>query len=570
MCSYTWFTYSPFRWAMMSSMPDILHVGPPIQRSAVVAATGPQQHHFDLPPSPGTVVGAASRRLHRRRAHRRRGRHRHRARHRRLFQTDLSLDDALHRVEPSAQTRDTLGRADRVAGLHPSTHARNIFTTLSGNAFAPIAALLTMPILSYSLGVDGRGQVAAATAPLILATTAATFGIPEAVTYLVARTPTLKRAAARRGAWLIFIAGLLATAGSVLVADTLAGNDPTIAGLIVVASTALAPSLIVLVIRGGAAGSQRWRLVAAEQATTAGIRLAAISGLALGGWLSPLTATISIAFAPVIGGVVYLPLRRPRQGMRIPDLDVLVPMRHLLGYGSRVWIGSLSGILLARLDQVIMIPLSNAYELGLYAVAVGISEVILILNLAVRDVTFASDAASRDDGRLCASARISGFLSICLAILLAAALPIGIPLLFGADFAPAVSACFWLLAAVALSTSGAIAGAGLSARGRPGLRSMSLLAACVINVIALIVLVPEYGAVGAAIATFVGNLVASGLNLLAMWKVGGLRPHRFYGLRRSDVRLLCGKACGAGPKFLRRSSRKRSRTNTRRGVHSSH
>jgi O-antigen/teichoic acid export membrane protein len=58
--------------------------------------------------------------------------------------------------------------------------------TALGNAVTPVAALVTLPILSYTLGVTGRGEIAAATAPLLLAVTAATFGIPEAVAYLVA------------------------------------------------------------------------------------------------------------------------------------------------------------------------------------------------------------------------------------------------------------------------------------------------------------------------------------------------------------------------------------------------
>lgn len=445
-----------------------------------------------------------------------------------------------------------LRRADRPtrdAPPPPGTHAGRIFTSVVGNAFAPIAAIITMPILSYSLGVDGRGAVAAATAPLILATSAATIGIPEAVTYLVARSPLLRRSVARRGAWLILIAGLVATAASVLLAPTLAGDNTGIAGLIMVASAALAPSLVVLVVRAGAAGLHRWRLVAAEQAATAGIRLGAIAGLAVGGWLTPLTATIVLAFAPVVGGVAYLPLRAA--GPAAPDVDqaVPVPVRHLLGYGSRVWIGSLSGVLLARLDQVVMTPLSSPYELGLYAVVVGISEVTLILNLAVRDVTFASDAAARDDERLCTSARIAGFLSLGLGLTVAAALPVGIPLLFGPEFAAAVPAGYWLLAAVVVSTPGAIVGAGLGARGRPGLRSLSLSVACVGNIAALVVLVPLLGATGAAIATLIGNVIAGGLNVLLIRKVSGISPVRLFGLRRSDLHLLSDLLAGPTRRF---------------------
>lgn len=188
-----------------------------------------------------------------------------------------------------------------------------------------------------------------------------------------------------------------------------------------------------------------------------------------------------------------------------------------------------------------MTPLSSAYQLGLYAVAVNISDVALILHSAVRDVTFAADASGQDDDRLCASARISGLASMGFGLVLAAMVPVGLPLLFGHAFKPAIPATFLLLAAVVLVTPGSIAGAGLSARGRPGLRSMSLVVASLVNLVALIVLVPHYGAIGAAWATFVGNVVTSQLNILSLHRVSGIPIGNFYGIRRSDLRIIAAK-----------------------------
>jgi O-antigen/teichoic acid export membrane protein len=306
------------------------------------------------------------------------------------------------------------------------------------------------------------------------------------------------------------------------------------------ASLALTPTLLILVLRACAAGLQRWRLVAYEQALTAVLKLAGIAGLALVGDLTPLTAVIVLAVTPVLGGLAYLPLRRHSSAAAVFEHPPVATAR-VLSYGSRIWIGSLSGVLLARLDQAIMTPLSGTYQLGLYAVAVSVSDVALILNSAVRDVTFASDASTRDDERLVASARISGLMSLAIGLLLAACLPLGLPLLFGADFSPAVPAAFILLAAVVLVIPGSIAGAGLSARGRPGMRSLSLLVACVLNVGALFLLVPGLGAVGAALATLVGNIVASQLNIFCINRVSRIPLRDFYGFRRSDLAIISAK-----------------------------
>jgi O-antigen/teichoic acid export membrane protein len=416
-----------------------------------------------------------------------------------------------------------------------------MITTALGNAVTPAAALISMPILTYALGVDGRGQIAAATAPLLLATTAATFGVPEAVTYLVAKTPATLRFARRRGAALIALAGVLGTLVSIAASPILAADTPGLGRLIVIASLALLPTLLVLILRASASGLHAWRLVAMEQAISAVIRLVAIAALALSGHLTPTTATIVIAIAPVIGGLAYLELPKLAELARGAEPHSVVGYRPVVSYGSRIWLGSLSGVLLSRLDQVVMTPLSSAYQLGLYAVAVNISDVALILHSAVRDVTFASDAAARDDDRLCASARISGAASIVFGVVLAACIPFGLPLLFGRDFAPAIPSAFVLLVAVVMVTPGSIAGAGLSARGRPGLRSMSLLVASIVNVIALFLLVPSMGAMGAAIATLIGNVTTSQLNIFSMSRVNGIAAKRFYGLRRSDVRLVRAK-----------------------------
>src|ERR1700712_393600 len=87
--------------------------------------------------------------------------------------------------------------------------AKNLIGTSAANLFQPLVALATAPMLARSLGVNGRGQFAAATVPLMLVTAIATLGMPEATVYLVARL--------RRDAWRTFRASatVLAAAGAV-------------------------------------------------------------------------------------------------------------------------------------------------------------------------------------------------------------------------------------------------------------------------------------------------------------------------------------------------------------------
>ncbi len=409
--------------------------------------------------------------------------------------------------------------------------------SLFGHAFPMLVALFSGPILAQALGVEGRGQVAAATAPLTLMVTVATIGVPEAVTWVIARSPGLARNAAGRGILILAIAGLIATAAVALTPGLLSGGDASVQQLIVIASLAIVPNLLVGVLRGVASAMQAWRLVTIERVLTSSLRLFALIPFWLTGTLTPLVATITIAAMPALGALVYI-----RQMRRLPPRATDVPrearVRGLMGYGLRIWVGALSGILLSRIDQVLMTPLAGTYQLGLYVVAVSVSELPLIIHLSVRDVTFVSDASESVDERLSASARISTTLCAGAAIFIGVTMLWWLPLLFGEGFREAIPVAAVLLLAVVLNTPGSIAGSGLSARGRPGLRSTSLTIACAVNIALLILLVPAYGAMGAAIATLVGNVLFSNVNLIFLRRVFGIRPSQFYGIRRSDIATL--------------------------------
>lgn len=410
----------------------------------------------------------------------------------------------------------------------------NMLTSFVGNMFPALVALISGPILAQALGVTGRGEVAAGHAPLALISTLATFGIPEAVTYVVAVSPGLARLAARRAAWLLIATGAAGMGAVYLAAGWLSGGVDSTRNLILISSLAIIPTLLVGVLRGVASARQQWRMVATERISSSGLRLLVILILWASDALSPLSATIVLAAMPLFGALAYIPLPRLIRDVDGTQME-LATTRHLASYGSRIWLGSVAGIMLTRIDQTLMTGLSSAYALGLYVVAVTVSELPLMINSAVRDVTFATDAAKRESNRLEQTARISFVVCVAAGSALGVSMIWWLPFLFGDGFREAVPVAAVLLAAVVLGTPGSIGGAGLSARGRPGLRSISLIIAALINVVLLIVLVPSMGAMGAAIATLVGNLLSANLNLIFLRKVAGVSILQFYAVKWADV-----------------------------------
>jgi O-antigen/teichoic acid export membrane protein len=394
-------------------------------------------------------------------------------------------------------------------------------------------ALISAPILAQSLGVTGRGEVAAATAPLLLAVNAITLGLPEAITYFTAsgkRDPTRVIA---KGSLYLTILGLVGSLALWLLAPILAPQESPIFEAMSLSALALTPCLILGGMRAFAAGQGRWTLISAERFFSAAVRLVGFLILVVFDSLTVLSASITIAASSFAGLIIYLCLigKKPviQSGSRLRRKTPL------LSFGMRVWLGALTGILLSRLDQVLMIPLSTVYQIGLYAVAVSISEVTLIFNSAVRDVLFSAESVKTNSSRLTRASRVSTLLTLIGAIAVGISSIWLVPLLFGKDFAPSVIVIQILLLGVVLGNPGSVAGAGLSARGRPGLRSIALAIAFVCNLAAVFLLVPGLGAVGAAWATVAGNVTAGMLCVIFMRTHFGFSIANFFGIRPGDL-----------------------------------
>lgn len=394
--------------------------------------------------------------------------------------------------------------------------------TSVGNLAGPAVGLITAPLLAISLGVEGRGELAAATAPLILASNAVTLGLPDALTYHIARRSGSKRRLIITSLLILGILGVVASGFIVVLSPFLAKGSFELAELISLAGLGVAPALIMAGLRALAVGQQRWGLVTAEKYVGSLSRLAAFLISWSSGVLDLRVATVLMAVTTFCGLVVYLGLLWGRRGEtgHSPSL-VASPSRAIVSYGLRIWAGSLSGILLVRLSQTIMLPLSDAYELGLFVVAVTLSEAALVFNSAVATVTFAQQSVENDNERLATAARTSTAVTALLSVVIGSLGIWALPVFFGPDFQAAWPALAILLVAAVAGNPGSVAGQGLNARGRPELRSVSLLIALAFNVLAMIYLVPLLGSVGAALAQLVGNVAAAYMNLTWLkWKFG--------------------------------------------------
>ena len=418
---------------------------------------------------------------------------------------------------------------------------RGVAITTIGSFIPPAVTLASQVLLAHSLGVDGRGQVAASTAPLMLAVALLTLGLPEALTYLVARGGS-GRIVRQLGISFaaLGVSGLVGTFLIGVLAQPLSAGSLKLAQLITIASAALVPALLTAALRGVAIGAQGWWLVTAERTLAASLQLVAVWVLFEVGRLTPTTATLAIAVTTFIGGVVYIASPRWWAALHGPP-DSPEPMSSRTRFGSyafRIWVGSIAGIILLRLDQVVMTPLVGVKELGIYVVAVNINNVALLFNGAVGQVMFAVESADPSNLRVGRAARMTFLATLFGGGVLTATAPWMIPILFGPEFEHAAPVVGVLALAYALSIPGSVAGVALVARGHPGLRSLTTSIAAVAYVVAMLVLIPKYGALGAALAMLVGTVLPSYANIYLLHRYCDVPLSEFYRFRAADLHIL--------------------------------
>lgn len=374
----------------------------------------------------------------------------------------------------------------------------------------------------------------------MLGVAALTLGLPEGATFAVARRQRGLRLPVALAMLLLLSVGIAGCLVIGMLADLLSGGDPALAAMIVLASCAMAPALLVSLVRGVFAGLLDWSRIAWERTLASVLRLVGVAALAVVGELTPLSATLVIAASTFLGGVVYLIPARRREISHGPLLHEPIhpkaTLPGLLGYAIRHWFGGLAGVVLMRVDQVLMTPLSSVSELGLYAIAVSVSEVVLVFNSAVREVIFASQASSVDMTRAATAARVSTLVTIFVSIGVAAMSPLVFPILFGTQFSDAVPVTWVLLLAIVVGNPGSVAGSLLAARNRPEARSASIVVGAAMNVVLVFALVPQLGAIGAAAATFAGNAIAGTMNVIWLRALFKVPPSEYYLLRVDDIR----------------------------------
>jgi O-antigen/teichoic acid export membrane protein len=383
--------------------------------------------------------------------------------------------------------------------------------TMGTNVLMAGLALVSSLLAARLLGPIGRGELAAIqTWPMLLAALMP-LGVPEALIYFSAREPQ------RAGRWLTTAIGValvscvpFALVGYLLMPRLLSAQSDAVVNAARVYLWILPIQAVVGMLPHPLRGRQDllfWNIV---------------RPLANLVWIGVLTLHIllhmndpvSISEKNLIALVLLaVPLgliiiRRIQSPFR-PSISLAPP---LLRFGGPLVLSTLPSMLNLRLDQLLMAGFLGSRQLGFYVVGVAWSSAVAPLVTAVGITLLPRVAAVQPEMQaslLAQSTRLGMFLAIFSGIITAVAAPISIPLLYGADFAPAIPVAIILSLAGGVSAFNQVLDAGALALARPRFVLFAESSGLIATLGLLWLLLPSLQLIGAALASFVSYTIVS-------------------------------------------------------------
>lgn len=376
-----------------------------------------------------------------------------------------------------------------------------------GNAAILVAGIIAGPVAARTLGVAGRGDVAAITVALTVGPWLLDLGLSIWLAGERARGGSREEllGAALPAA---FAFSLIAVAAAIPVSHLLGRGRPVVTQFVEIGLFLMPVSVLLQTLAGVAIGEARWSLVIAARVVSTLLPAVAIVVLSVLGRLTVSTAAATYLIGPVVGALLLL---RVVTGMR---RLVLSGRRtaSALRFGVKSWLSTLAGTGNTWLDQLLMAALVPSRELGLYVVAVTVASVTSGLIGAVSIAQFPRIAGG-DSAIAARSSRVTMGLTACGGLVMALLSRWLIPSVFGRAFADAVPIVVVLLFASVPLAGSAVLSLALSAAGNPGAAMRAELVALAFTIPTLVLFLPAYGALLAAAVSLVAYSIRLGMQL---------------------------------------------------------
>jgi len=402
--------------------------------------------------------------------------------------------------------------------------------------------ILTGVLTARSLGPDGRGAFAAITTWPQLLATLATAGLNSAVIFRMRKVP--ERAGAVATAALISSTSMSLVAigiGVLLMPVWMARYSP---GIVLFSQLCLVGVLVnswQMMVKQGFAGSGRFGQFNLSQLLPQVLYLLGLLGL-----IAFSAMQVETAVGALMGGaalalcVTLVPfVREVRPTLR----GAFAEVKAVGSYSIRAMLMDAVFAVGTYIDRIVLIPLLPGRELGLYAVAFSFSRVIQLSQPAITSVVFSHMAKVTESDSRVLHDRALRMLLVGLVAGCACLWIIGAPLLrlaYGGEFAAANTIFRILVVEASLGALSQVTAQLYLSHNRPGVVSIIQVSALGATLSGLLLLVPAFGATGAALALLAGGTLRwlcllGGVSLVLRQRLPGLL------LTRTDLHYLIGR-----------------------------
>tara|TARA_R110002020_G_scaffold442020_1_gene653192 strand:- start:12330 stop:13622 length:1293 start_codon:yes stop_codon:yes gene_type:complete len=175
-----------------------------------------------------------------------------------------------------------------------------------------------------------------------------------------------------------------------------------------------------------------------------------------------------------------------------------------------------------KIDVILLDKISTPFQTGIYSKGASIIEYLWQIPMLLSTIVFARSASSKKSKefsyKVVQLLRIS-FVAIFLgSVLLGLTAPWLIYGLFGSEFELSANVLVYLLPGVLLLTIFKVLNMDLAGRGKPWISLKAMLPALIVNVILNLYMIPDFGAIGASIASTISYSVAAVIYLIVYSK----------------------------------------------------
>lgn len=391
------------------------------------------------------------------------------------------------------------------------------------SALVLVANLATGVLTARSLDTAGKGELAAL---FVLVTTLGNlslYGLPEALTYRIARTTQHRESLATSGIVASLALAVPAVAiGEAVIGWVFAAQRPEFVSFARAALIWVGAFMVAEAVIGALAGRQDFRWANSLRAVQpVAFLLALLVALATTDLTVGLAAVLQ-AGSTALAALLGLSRLVTTRALGRPSLRA---MGFLNAYGRRAWGMRVGHQLAARADLVILPAFVIAADLGIYSVAVSVASMVIVLFGQIERVIYGQlTAAPAPEAKVLFGRAIRLTLAASLAtgaVLALLAKPL-LRLAFGAAFTPAAVPLWILLPGTVAVACGMVLGAGLGAAGMPGRASVAQLVGLAVTLAGLALTVAPFGIIGAAATSTVAYLFATATALFFLRRAGWL------------------------------------------------